>query len=87
MLRCSMNGLPVQDRSPQRFSSAYSLSRMGPRTFRTCMVPEGGLDGAADESLVGLPRGHVPWRDRCVLVQELGHGRGRTRECGLPRLA
>jgi hypothetical protein len=31
-LRCSMNGLPVQDRSPQRLSSAYSLSRMGPRT-------------------------------------------------------
>ena len=28
-LRCSMNGLPVQDRSPQRLSSAYSLSRMG----------------------------------------------------------
>ena len=33
-LRCSMNGLPLHARSPQRFSSAYSLSRMGPRTFR-----------------------------------------------------
>jgi len=38
-LRCSMNGLPVQVRSPQRLSSAYSLSRMGPRTFRTFMGP------------------------------------------------
>ena len=42
-LRCSVNGLPVQDRSPQRFSSAYSLSRMGPRTFRTFMGPRAGL--------------------------------------------
>jgi hypothetical protein len=38
-----MNGLPVQDRSPQRLSSAYSLSRMGPRAFRTLMGPRAGL--------------------------------------------
>ena len=36
--------------------------------------PEGRLDRAADESLVGLPRGHVPRRDRRVLIQQLGHG-------------
>ena len=42
-LRCSVNGLPVQDRSPQRFSRAYSWSRMGPRTFRTSMCPRAGL--------------------------------------------
>ena len=42
-MRCSVNGLPVQDRSPQRFSSAYSLSRIGPRTFRTCRCPRAGL--------------------------------------------
>ena len=36
--------------------------------------PEGGLDGAADEPLVGLPRGHVPLRDRRVLVHQLRHG-------------
>ena len=33
--RCSVNGLPVQDRSPHRFGRAYSWSRIGPRTFRT----------------------------------------------------
>ena len=38
-------------------------------------VPEGGLDSAADESLVGLPGGHVPRRDGRVLVQEPGHRR------------
>ena len=42
-LRCSMNGLPVQARSPQRLSSAYSLSSMGPRTFRTFIGPRAGL--------------------------------------------
>ena len=36
--------------------------------------PEGGLDGAPDEPLVGLPRGHVPLRDGCVLVHQLRHG-------------
>ena len=40
-------------------------------------VPQGGLDGTADEPLVGLPRGHVPLRDRRVLVHELRHGRAR----------
>jgi hypothetical protein len=38
-----MSNLPVQDRSPQRLSSAYSLSRIGPRTFRTFMWPRAGL--------------------------------------------
>jgi hypothetical protein len=37
-------------------------------------VSQGGLDGAADGSLVGLPRGHIPRCDRSVLVKELGHG-------------
>ena len=43
MLRCSVKGLPVQVRSPQRFSRAYSWSRMGPRTFRTSRCPRAGL--------------------------------------------
>ncbi len=42
-LRCSVNGLPLQDRSPQRFSRVYSLSKMGPRTFRTSRWPRAGL--------------------------------------------
>ena len=49
---------------------------MGPRTLPYLQVPQSGLDGAADESLVGLPRGHVPWSDRRILVQELRDGRG-----------
>lgn len=40
-------------------------------------VPEGGLDRAADEPLVGLPFGYVPGCDGRVLVQEPGHGRIR----------
>src|SRR5271170_5555089 len=74
-LRCSVNVLPVQDRSPHRFSRAYRWSRIGPRTFRTSRWPRAGLMGAADESLVGLPRGYVPLRDRRVLLQELRDGR------------
>ena len=42
-LRCSVNGLPVQDTSPQRFSRVYSLSKIGPRTFRTSRWPRAGL--------------------------------------------
>ena len=38
-------------------------------------MTQGGLDGAADESLVGLPRGYVPLRDRRVLIQELRDSR------------
>jgi len=76
-LRCSVNGLPVQDRSPQRFSRVYSLSRMGPRTLPDLQVAEGGLDGAPDEALVGLPGGYVPFGDRGVLVHQPRHGRVR----------
>jgi hypothetical protein len=39
-------------------------------------VPEGRLDGAADEAIVGLPRGYVPWSDQRVLIQERRDGRG-----------
>ena len=42
-LRCSVKGLPVQPRSPQRFSRAYSWSRMGPLTLRTSRCPTAGL--------------------------------------------
>ena len=47
---------------------------MGPRTLPYLQVPQSGLDGAADESLICLPRGHIPRSDRRVLVQQLGHG-------------
>jgi len=53
----------------------------GAADFPHLQVPEGGLDGAADESFVGLPRGHVPLCDRCVLVEQLrdgGVGLGRA---------
>ena len=43
--------------------------------FAHLQVPERGLDGAANEALVGLPRGHIRWSDGRVLVQEFGHGR------------
>jgi hypothetical protein len=56
-LRCSMNGLPLQDRSPQRLSSAYSLSRMVPRTLRTFMGPEGRLDADEARTLADLGAG------------------------------
>jgi hypothetical protein len=39
-------------------------------------MPQSGLDGAADEALVGLPRGYVPRSDQRVLIQELCDGRG-----------
>jgi hypothetical protein len=39
-------------------------------------MPQSGLDGAADETLVGLPRGHVPRGDQRVLIQERRDGRG-----------
>ena len=76
-LRCSVNGLPVQDRSPQRLSSRVQLVEDGAAHLPHLHVPQGGLDRTADESLVGLPRGHVPLRDRRVLVQERRHGRAR----------
>ena len=46
-------------------------------------VPEGRLDGAADESLVGLPRRYVPWSDQRVLIQERRDGRGGLRGAAL----
>ena len=48
----------------------------GPADLPYLQVPQGGLDGAADEPLVGLPGGHVPRDDRRVLVQELRDRRG-----------
>ena len=47
----------------------------GPADLPHLKVAQGRLDGAADESLVGLPRGYVPLRDGRVLVQELRDGR------------
>jgi hypothetical protein len=46
-------------------------------------MPQSGLDGAADEALVGLPRGHVSRGDERVLIQELRDGRGGLRGAAL----
>ena len=43
MLRCSVKGLPVHARLPQRISRAYNESSRGPRTLRTCVDPRAGL--------------------------------------------
>jgi hypothetical protein len=47
----------------------------GPADLPHLDMPQSGLDGAADEALVGLPRGHVPRGDQRVLIQELRDGR------------
>ena len=46
-------------------------------------MPQSGLDGAADETLVGLPRGYIPWGDERVLIQELRDGRDGLRGAAL----
>jgi hypothetical protein len=43
MCRCSVKGLPVHARLPDRISRAYSVSSSGPRTLRTCVDPMAGL--------------------------------------------
>ncbi len=46
-------------------------------------MPQSGLDGAADEALVSLPRGYIPRGDERVLIQELRDGRGGLRGAAL----
>ena len=63
-LRCSVNGLPVHARSPQRFSARVQRVEQGAADLPHLHGPEGRLDGAADVPEVALPRGHVPLGDR-----------------------
>ena len=46
-------------------------------------MSQSGLDGTADEALVGLPRGHVPRSNQRVLIQECRDGGGGLRGAAL----
>jgi len=61
------------------------LIQDGPAYLPYLQVAQGGLDGAPDEALVGLPRGYVPFGDRGVLIHQPCHGRARLGRAALGR--